>query len=349
MIFSLRRSISTFTLVLLAISAGAKEKDSALRRTTPVPADQPVPIIDFFRPPLFRNPELNPAGTHFAAMVSTKEDLTDLIALELATGKIERLTGGSGLDINQYEWLNDSRLFFSVIQDKLYSYGLYAAELGHFSAAYPLQAYNAIIPIGFPREHPLQAILWIRQSARHEGVDGGVIRIDTRRTFSTSWNMASAVDHDGIRADILETYPNPDGGDTTGYLADRNGELAFAITVKDGVPTLSRYAARKWIRCPVNLEDTSIVDVGDKADELLALGPKIAGKPRALYRLNAATGEFGEKLFEDEKYDFVGVRLYRHPIDHHILGVQYSRRGPQSKWGDEGYARIQEAVENAFP
>ena len=61
--------------LLFAGSGFAKKaKDDPLDRMTLVPVDQPIPIIDFFRPPVFISPELNPAGTHFAALVSAGAD-----------------------------------------------------------------------------------------------------------------------------------------------------------------------------------------------------------------------------------------------------------------------------------
>jgi acetyl esterase/lipase len=346
----LRRAAPVVVILsLLVLPALAKKKEDPLERMKPVPSDQPIPVIDFFRPQLFRNPELNPAGTHFAAIVSGEGDRLDLIAFDLATKKAERLTGGAGFDITRYEWLNDKRMLFSLTKDKLYAAGLFAVELGRFSQSYVLQRRNVVVPVGYPKDNPLHAILWIRNSAYDLGADGGVIKIDTRRSFDSRDGAIFVNGDDGIRADILETYPNPKGGDVMGYIADRNGELAFAVVAKDGRSTLQRYVDKTWERCPVDLEETPVLGIGDDPGQLLTLGPKVEGKPRALHRLNAVTGERGELLFQDEQYDFVGVRFYRHPVDHRILGVQYQRKGPQSVWFDEGYQRIQSALDKAFP
>ncbi|MGC4072398.1 MAG: S9 family peptidase [Nibricoccus sp.] len=336
-------------LSLLALPALAKKKEDPLDRMVPVPADQPIPVIDFFRPPLFSNPELNPAGTHFAAIVSSESDRLDLIAFDLATKKAERLTGGGNYDINTYEWLNDKRLLFNLTQDKLYSTGLFAVELGRFSQSYVLQRYNVIVPVGFPKSNPLEAIIWIKNSAMDQGADGGVIKIDTRRSFDSKDGLLFMNGDDGIRADIVETYPSPKGGVPLGYLADRKGEMAYAVTTKDGVPAFHRYVDKKWEPSAVDFNETPVLGIGDEPGELLTLGPRKAGTPRGLYRLDAVTGKRGELLVQDDKYDFVGGRFYRHPVDNRLLGVQYQRKGPQSVWFDPAYQRIQAAMENAFP
>ncbi len=345
----LRRGVVALITSAALVAPAFAKKEDPLDRMTPVPADQAIPVVDFFRPRLFTNPELNPAGTHFAAIVSTESDRRDLMAFDLETKKSERLTAGGNFDINEYEWLNDRRLLFSITKDKLYSTGLFAVETGRFTQSYPLQRYNVVIPVGFPKDQPLQAILWIKNSAYDLGDDGGVVKIDTRRTFESKDAAIFVSGDDGIRADIVESYPSPKGGATLSYIADKRGELAFAVTAKDGRTALHRLVDKKWERSPVDMDEMPVVGVGDEPGELLTLGPKEEGKPRALHRLNAVTGERGEMLFQDERYDFAGVRIYRHPVDNRILGVQYQRKGPASVWFDEGYRRIQAAMERAFP
>jgi dipeptidyl aminopeptidase/acylaminoacyl peptidase len=336
----------------LLVPAFAKKKEDPLDRLTPVPADQPIPVIDFFRPRVFSNPELNPAGTHFAAIVSTKEDRTDLLAYELATKKIERLNGTSNHDIRNYQWLNDRRLVFSVTRDKLYSAGLFATELGNFSQMYVLQRRNAIMPVGFPKDKPTEMIIWIRQGVAERGGDGGVIRIDTRKSMNASERDRALYINggdDGLRADVLEHYSTPKGGDPTAYMADRRGELAFAVTSKDGVATMHRLVDGKWERCSIDSDKVRPAGVGDAPGELLVYSEKEEGKPKGLYRYDTISGKRGELLYQDENYDIMGARFYRHPVDGRVLGVQYNQKGPQTVWFDAGYAAIQRGIQAVFP
>ena len=339
--------VSVLTLIFLAAPTFAK-KDNPLDRLTPVPANEPIPVIDFFRPRLFTNPELNPAGTHFAAIVSTGADHYDLLGFDLATKKMERLSGGEDYDIAHYEWLNDKRLLFSVTKEKLYSAGLFAVELGRFSQAYVLQRYNVMIPVGFPESNPTQVIVWIRNSASNYGADGGVLKLDTHRSFNSK-ESGIILNDDGLRADVVRSYPNPKGGDPVAYVADLKGELAFATTGQDGVFTMHRFENEKWVRCPIDLSEIDVVGVGDAPGELLVLAPKKDGKPRALHRLDAATGALGELIFQDEQYDLENPRFYRHPVDHHIVGAQYNRKGPQSVWFEERYLQFQNVLDRALP
>ena len=156
-----------FTIVLLATPAchlQAQKLADHLKRMVPVADEKPVPTADFFRPPLFTAPKLNPSGSHFAALVSTRDDQTDLMVFHLATKTAQRLSPGQDLDVRSFHWLNDERLVFSVVKDKIYAAGIFAAELGQFSRAYALQRYNAVELVGFPKNKPSHVIMWIRQS-----------------------------------------------------------------------------------------------------------------------------------------------------------------------------------------
>jgi dipeptidyl aminopeptidase/acylaminoacyl peptidase len=347
-----RRNFSLCALLVLALPTFAKKKEDPLERKTPVSADQTIPVIDFFRPRLFTNPELNPAGTHFAAIMSTKDDRTDLITYDLATTKTERLNGTSDFDIVNYEWLNDRRLVFSVVRDKLYAAGLFAAELGKFSQMYALQRHNVIVPVGFPKERPTEMIIWIRQSAAEQGADGGVFKIDTHKSINGGDRDGILYvngSDDGLRADVIASYPSPVGGAAIAYLADRRGELAFAFTSKDGIATMHRLDDGKWTRCSIDSDKIKPAAVGDAPGELLVYAEKEEGKPKGLYRYDTFAGRLGDLLYHDEKYDISGARFYRHPVDGRVLGVQYSRKGPQSVWFDPKYSAIQEGVQAVFP
>jgi dipeptidyl aminopeptidase/acylaminoacyl peptidase len=340
-----------FLFAALLSPAFAKKEDP-LRRVVPVPASEPIPVMDFFRPRIFDSPELNPAGTHFAALVSSRDDRIDLLAYELATKKVERLSGGGSFDVRRFDWLGDRRLVFSVIRDKRYTAGWFAAELGKFNESYVLQRFSVMSPVGFPKNSPMQIIAWIRQSAQNHGADGGLVRIDTRETFKGGLlgeRMFSSSVDEGLRADVVDTYPSPKGGDVVRYMVDREGELAFAVTREDGVSTLHRWAQKRWERCVFDFDEMSITGVGDVPGELLVCVAKEKGKPDALYRYDTGTGTLGELIFQDEKYDMTGASLYRHPVDRRLLGIRYRRKGTQSVWFDRRYTEIQNLMQASFP
>lgn len=334
----------SLSLIVLGL---AKPKDNPLDRLKPVPENEPIPIIDFFRPRLFAHPELNPAGTHFAAIYSVGDDRRDLVTMELATAKVDRLSGGTDYDIANFCWLNDERILFSIIREKLYSVGLFAVSLNRLDDSYPLQRYNVVIPVGFPRAKPTDVIIWVKNSALDGGADGGAWKIDTKKTYLDVTNRTTRVGDSGVF--VRRRYPQPESGDVVSYISDLNGELAFATIAKNGVFTLYRLEDDKWVHCPIDLDVTPLVAVGNKPGELIVLGPRREGKPRALQLLNTETGELGAVIAEDDKYDLKNINVVRDPIDSHILGIQYQQIQPDAIWLDPVYQKLQASLAVTFP
>lgn len=338
---------------MMAVSSGFAKKPNPLERFEPVPANEQIPIVDFFRPRLFTAPELNPAGTHFAALVTGTDDRRQMLTLDLATSKIEGLRGVGGQDIYAYEWLNDSRLLISLMSEKKYAVGMFVAEVGRLSSAYVIERYNVIQPIGFPRRDPLRPIVWIRHNAFDDGQDGGVVRIDSSRKLREDFTSAVRVEprslKNGTLASIVDTLPVPQGGMPVGYLADKDGELAFGFTAAAGVNSLHRFTGRGWEKCPVDLDVIDVVAAGDQPGELIVLGPRQEGKPRALQRMNAATGELGDVLLQDDRYDFNAGIVKRHPVDGHAIGIYFHRSRPQTVWFERRYEAFQMLIERYLP
>jgi acetyl esterase/lipase len=345
----LRKNV-LFTIVLLAAPAchlQAQKLADHLKRMVPVAEEKPVPTADFFRPPLFTTPKLNPSGSHFAALVSTRDDQTDLMVFNLASKTAQRLSPGRDLDVRSFHWLNDERLVFSVVKDKIYAAGIFAAELGQFSRAYPLQRYNAVELVGFPQKNPSHVIMWIRQSISENLSDGGVLKIDTQNSFGDDSGLH--LNDDGLRADVIEKYPQPKGGVALSYMPDLEGELAYVFTAQQGRTTLQRLVNKKWQPCPVDLDEFPVLGLGDTEGEIFTHGPKDKSRPPALHRLDVSSGKLGERLFQDDVYEITDVHFYRHPVKKQVLGLQYTRKGPQTVWLDENYAQIQRQIEQSFP
>src|SRR6478735_11036988 len=86
-----RNTLPAAALFAAVVSLGFAAENLDLERKTPVPADQPIPTQDFFRPLSLSQPVLNRAGTHIAAIVSAGEDKHMLMVYDIATAKIETL------------------------------------------------------------------------------------------------------------------------------------------------------------------------------------------------------------------------------------------------------------------
>jgi acetyl esterase/lipase len=360
MILRTRIPLCALTALSLALCGRAAETID-LNRIEPVPADQPIPIQDFFRPLVLQQPKLNLTGTHIAALISAAEDKHTLMVYELSSQKIE-WTGGSGdKDIYDFHWLNERRLIFQLSARKLYGLGMFAAEVGDIGHPYPLLQYYGSSLVAVPVKDRLRPLVWNR-SDFETGKDLGVAAINTDIRSGRFVNALNAgTDHsdlmdarDNNDRHILTTYPPPSDGIGTGYVADKEGRLEFAFTMQDGMPAMQRLVERHWEKCPVDLDQIDVIDCGDKPGQLVVRGPFQTGKPRALQLMDGATGQLGEVLLQDTSYDFYGGGVsggwvYRHPVSHAILGAFFERNGPTVYWFTEEYRALQAMLNKFFP
>ena len=336
-----------------ALSISGRNID--LNRIDPVPANEPIPIQDFFRPRVLQEPSLNLAGTHIAAIITAGVDRHELLVYELKTQKIERISGIGDMDVYRFTWLGDSRVLFSLSGRKLYGLGLFAGDVGNVSNSYPVLQYYGSRLVSVPYKNPQFPLIW-NASDMETGRDRGVASINTNIKTGRFVNLLRA---DARRDDALDArdmnervfvnqYPLPDKGIVYGYAGDKEGELAYAFTSDNGTLNLLRLAGDRWEKCPIDLEQVGVLGPGNVPGQIAVIGAWADSKPRPLQLVNATTGAVDEVLLQDAGYDFNGW-LYRDPVSHLIVGAVLERNGPKVIWFDEGYAKLQSLLDGFFP
>jgi len=356
------RIIPLFSLCIIVSAASAAESLD-LKRITPVPANEPIPVVDFFRPWMLQNPKLNPSGSHIAAIVTAAEDQHQLLVYGLETKKIEMAGAGGDRDIYQVYWLNDRRLVFELASRKLYGVGLLAADVGAIGDPYPLLQYYGTSLIAVPPKNRLRPLVWNRGSIDTDKDQGGaIINTDIHSASATIVDLNSASERhwstvmdvrDNNEKHISKRFPVPEPGLGWEYFADKDGQLEFAITSQNGLLALQHLAGDHWEKCPVDPEQIEIIGCGEQPGQLVVMGPRQEGKPRALQFMDGPTGKLGEVLLQDDAYDFyVGFGdgwLYRDPITHAVVGAVFERNGPRVVWFTEEYRKLQKVLDSKFP
>ncbi len=353
------------TLWLAAACLAAATRLSAadkldLKRITPVPADQPIPIQDFFRTPLLYFPILNLSGSHIAAIVTDDKDKTALLVLDRTTGKFNTLSAPGERDVYNLFWLDDKRLLTRLSVYKLYGEGLFAQDVGKLSSGYPLIQLSATQLIGIPRKDRTHPLIWIGAGLEDGAGTMGVARVDTNLDTGMLMRVVrGSVDgemwdkaREHNRRHITKLYPQPkdvaSAGYNADYICDKDGELAFCYVGKNGFHKLYRYTNEKWEACPIDFDQYDYVDVGDEPGQIVVRPLERTGKPLPLRFMNAATGELGQVLMQDKGYD-VSPAVYRDRLTGDIVGLQFSRSGPQTVWFDAHYKEAQKLLEASFP
>jgi len=345
-------------LALASVSASAGAKFD-LDRVTPVPAGEPIPTMDFFRPALVSQPVLNPSGTRVAAIVTVTEDKHLLLVYDLKTPEKFEAIGGSGdKDIYQVNWLSDSRVMFGLSSQKFYGLGLMAADVGSLQSGYALQQYSGSHLISIPLKNRLHPLVWNRHDIETERDEGTVV-LDTDIQTGASSDITAAMSprdrwdlilkaKDNNTKHIVDSCGVPPLGITYGYGTDKAGELAYAFTSQNGDLAMYRLAGKQWIKCQIDLEHIDIVGAGNEPGQLIVLGPWSEGKPRPLQLFDPVTGKLGDVILQDKAYDLEG-HLYRNPATGDVLGAYYQLNGPRVFWFNEQYRDLQKILDGSFP
>ncbi|MEO6005236.1 MAG: prolyl oligopeptidase family serine peptidase [Opitutus sp.] len=350
------RPCTLLLLSFLAVCPLTAREEIKLDRRTPVPANEPIPIADFFRPSFLEDPVINPAGTHVAAIMAAGEDRHKLLVQELGTKKVEGFDAGGDNDVRTLTWLNDQRLAFHILLFKTGSAGLYATDVGRVSNPYPLLQFIGPRLIAVPQTRRTRPLAWISANTMNAGRNGEAVVINTDiRTGQiadlTSITTSSLDPHlveDDNQKHIEKTYVGPTEGHDAGFMADRDGNLAYGFTALNGVFTMWRRVDERWEKCPVNLDDIDVLGYGRTPTELLVLGPRKEGQPRPLQFIDGVTGKLGDVLLQDKAYDFSG-QLYYDPGTRNVLGARLDRAGPSAAWFDETYVALQKVLDGYFP
>ena len=361
--YRLLQALACLTLSCLLVPALPAAKLN-LERVAPVPDDQPIPVMDFFRPRILQQPSISRDGAHIAAIVTAGFDRHDLLVYDVATQKIDLINGRVDNDIYAFRWLDNRRLLFQLAARKLYGVGLLAAEVGHLREAYPiLQYYNSLI-VSVPDANPLHPLVWNRYDSlddiaqRDLGVAAVNTSVKTGRIFNLLAADISMAQIDETRENnerhIVRRYPAPPSGLVTSYMADKAGELAFCETMTDGTATLYYLQDHTWKRSPIDTDDITIIGPGEKPGELVVIGARQEGKPRAVQFMDAATGQPGDLILQDQAYDFYSGGLstgwlHHDPVTHQILGAAFDRTGPTDIWFNDSYRALQKIIESMFP
>lgn len=328
-----------------------------LTRVGPVPSTEPIPTLDFFRPRVLSQPILNPSGTHIAAIVTAGDDKHELQVYSLVDHMVETVGGAEDKDVYNVHWLNDSRLIFGLSSRKLYGLGLLAADVGQLRYAYPLLQYSGSKLVSIPLKNRLRPLVWchfdieidkdLGVSEINSGITTGKI-VDLRSTTLLNPRSAAMDVRDNNAKHIIKTYPLPPEGVTYHYGTDKEGELAYCYAGNRGNLAMFRLADNQWIKCPVDLEQISVLGAGNEPGKVWVNGPRQDGKPRALQVMDAATGQLGDVVLQDQSYDFNGW-LYRNPATGDVLGAVFEQNIPQMFWFNDEYQALQKILDGMFP
>jgi hypothetical protein len=308
---TLPRLIAMLSGILAFSHSSIAKDDLALGRITPVPSDQQIPAMDFNRPLLFVEPVLNPSGTRFAALIENQHFAANVLVCDIATGKFEWSDVGS--NVTSFMWMNDKELMVDT------TIGVRRRGLGY-------ERFGGGLTI------------------REVG--------DLDKVKEQGWFHGKPGAVEGTTQIIPAPLPSPTNGWPTGgmgtqWVRPENGVLDFFVQNDAGNLSLYRFDGRGVLKSPVNPFDVEPKGIGTRKGEMIALGPRQDGRPRALQYVDVETGALGKVIYQDDKYDGAD-RIIRRPGTWEVIGVSVPHMAEHVAWLDAKHQHVQEMINHFF-
>ncbi len=295
---------------------------------------EPLSAEELFRAAPLGEASLSPDGRYLGTIVADGIDTRSLLVFDLKDLTPAALRGSDEEDISTFRWIGNDKLVFSFTYDKIWSQGLYAAQVTRIKDYYPLNKYDASVIVGVPEDRPGKVLIWYRS------VTG----------YKTQAARVTELDADKKRGDVLvRTIKGPNGGTVDRWWSDRRGELALCRTWSKGRFHLYRYApaSGEWTEVPLAPDATAMgMDYDTRYGWVVAFAP---GKGYELRRCNLATGALDESVLTDPDYDIGTGALHFSAPAQKLAGVTYVQRKPVSFWFLREFAVAQASIDKLRP
>lgn len=314
----------------------------ALTSATLGESAQPIPIEVLFRASPLGEALISPDGRHLGLLVNDGVDSRSLLIYDLQDSSTSALRGSSEFDIQVFRWISNDKLVFSLAFDKVFTFGLYAAKLGHLADYTPIDKFNASWIIGVPEDRPGRVLVWLL------GTSGYQYRADTVVELDADFKAPLEREAQNGAA-IRDRVPLPPSGTPQGWWADCHGEIALCRTWDKGRYHLWRYspAGRNWREVQAESGTTPMgMDYDDRFAWVVTFS---APEGYSLRRCNMETGVLEEPSLQDRAYDIGTGHLHYSKAAQRVAGVTYLKSRPVSAWFLKSYAVAQASFDKLHP
>ncbi len=337
--------------------AGAQTATTAKTTAAPATGKTQYKTDDFFRHPEFRGVQLSPDGLSLAATTPLRGRMA-LVAMELKTRKAIILTSFLDNDVVGFDWVNNSRLVFSLGNinepsgsERRQGGGLFAIDkdgkdsrilaptvkqaIGSGNFVYRTMGYVGRTP------EISDEVFAIANERRADAAD--VYRVNTRNGRKT-----------------LLSFRNP--GDVNSWVADMKGNIRAAISSdeQNKITTWWRPDGdADWQKLgEYGLFEKNTMPLGFGYDDTLYVISNEGRDKYAIYTYDVAKKAVKDLVFEHPDVD-VGVfdtgvmpDVGRLIFDHKkksLAGIRFEGDKPGVKWLDADWQTQQRSIDTALP
>ena len=319
-----------------------------------------IPVAAFFRRAEYSKMAISPDGSKLAALrpINGRENL---VVIDFQAGKSNVVTGYNDLDVHDFEWTSNDRLYFRVADfaeasGEIYLRGAYAIDIDGKNArdlTYPLERVadrkarqNSVYFQGTSTSfHVL--------SRTFDG-SGDVIA----QIFGRSKSYADVYRFNTRTGEYkLLTVKTP--GNVVRWLLDRDLVPRIAVRLEERTDPNKPRRQTLWHR---SNEDTpwemigqasgsegSIVPIAfDYDNKTLYVSSDIGLERHAIFKYDIAARKLGEKLLQHPLIDLTGNLIFNREKKA-LMGVRYNATVPDVTWFDVDQSRLQAGIDKALP
>ena len=296
-----------------------------------------VPVESFFRHADYDSFKISPSGRHVAGLVPAN-GRTALVAIDLDTKKPGPLATVSQSDVGWFEWVNDERLVFTVLDRQVGAgaqrgSGLFTVKRDGSEFRILARPPTGAGQIAFRYTRFLAAL-------RDGSDDIIVVANDSHERFPDVYRLNTDTGRK-----TLKSLGKP--GDVVHWVVDRDGHPRAAVAEeKSGSRSVWWRASESatWEKIgEYGLRDESVIPVGFDGDGSLIVASNVGRDIHALYRYDAVRKGPGELLAAHPHVDLAGALVYDRK--QRIVGVGYNGERPGFAWFDDDWARVAAAVD----
>ena len=347
------RCCAALSFLLLALVAAAPSSSAAGATTAALP-----PIEAFFADPQLSGAVLSPNGRFLAAISGAPERRDMLAVIDLQT-KATKLIGYERVDVDDFQWVNDERLVFDVIDKRLgpghtnVAGGLYGVDRDGANLRQLVARREEIIETSLNNSTASRRLPWHTFMLGQRGAqDSDWIYV--RSLDFDSRGEVRHVDllHLNTRTGANRLVPRPNGT-VESWMLDNAGQPRLALASEDGKTTVHYRdpASSQW-RAIATFDsyagdDKAFAPLGFGEDGTLYVSKYQDQDTASLYIFDFATGKVRpQPVVTADGYDFEGALVSRNGK---LLGVRVLTDAYDSVWFDPGMKALQARIDALLP
>jgi dienelactone hydrolase len=308
----------------------------------------PAPSIEyFFKDADIDKAVLSPNGRYLAA-TARKLGALQLTVMDLETKEAKVVAGYTELDIHKFGWINNDRLFFSVIdrsshQNSSYG-GLYTVDR---------HGGKTTVVVATPWDRKVRSYLEWDSTPYHmefvEAAHDGSRNILAIGYYTDYDKRPFLVD--SVKGTQIE-IPFKVSGLPRGFFFDSHDQLRVVVThlAKDGKTTVVWYrdnSTAPWRKLSEHSTHASPFEVVAVDDDALYVSAP-AGTRLGLYRYDVINNKLGALVASHKDVD-VNDGLITDSTGQMAIGVRIASEPPHTLWFDEKMAALQAGIDRINP